>query len=359
MPLSRRAFLGTALAVAACGPGTAGSPRSEPAASAEGPLFPARVDERWGWIDRRGTMVIAPQWADAEPFAEGLAVVGTRRPREDGGVSWTETRQGFVDRTGRVAIPLRWDRATSFSEGLAAVQVKDRGWGFVDRTGAEVIAPQYEEAAPFSEGLAAVKRDGRTGLVDRTGRVVVPFRYDRAAWMLTLHEDRAVAWLAEPDRAGYVDRTGAMVIPPRWAYAQPFREGLALVQEELSDPVSFIDRDGRVVVRTDGVEGLSFCEGLAAVRRRDGWTYVDRTGATVIGPLPYRHVGAFADGRAAVARGDRWGFIDRTGREVIPTTWTGVSRFEHGLARMESGHLFRGLKLAWIDTAGRVVWQER
>jgi hypothetical protein len=222
-----------------------------------------------------------------------------------------------------------------------------------------VIAPQYEDAAPFSEGLAAVKRDGRTGLVDRTGRVVVPFRYDRAAWALTLHGDRGIAWLGEPDVAGYVDRTGAMVIPARYEHAQPFTEGLALVQEALSDGVSFIDRDGRVVVRTEGIEGLPFTEGLAAVRTRAGWTYVDRTGATVIGPLPYRRVGAFVEGRAGVARGDAWGFIDRSGREVIPTTWAGITRFEDGLARMESGHLFRGLKVAYIDRDGRVVWQER
>ena len=63
--------------------------------------------------------------------------------------------------------------------------------------------------------------------------------------------------------------------------------------------------------------------------------------------------------REGVARGSAWGYIDRTGREVIPTTRTGISRFEDGLARMESGSLFGGLRVEYIDRDGKVVWRAR
>ena len=327
---------------------------------ADGPLFPALTRGKSGYIDRSGRMVIAPQWDDAEPFADGLAAVGTRHVETDGGISTTVSREGWIDRNGRVVIGLRWDDAGPFAEGRARVKQGER-FGYVDRSGAVVVAPQYEDAANFSDGLAAVKRQGRTGFIDRDGKVVIPFRYLRAAWIASFHDGRACAFEGEweNDRAGYIDRTGAMVIPARYAWAQPFSEGLAIVHTTLDVPISVIDREGRTVIETNGTAALSFSEGLAAVKTAAGWTYIDRTGATIIGPLPYRHVGIFVDGRAAVCRGSAWGFIDRTGREVIPTTWTGVARFQDGLARMESGSLFGGLRVEYIDGDGKVVWRAR
>jgi len=327
---------------------------------ADGPLFPAPTRGKSGYIDRSGRMAIPPQWDDAEPFAEGLAAVGSRHVETDGGVSRTVSREGWIDRTGRVVIGLRWDDAGPFAGGRARVKEGER-YGYVDRTGAVVVPPQYEDAAPFSEDLAAVKRDGRTGFIDRDGKVVVPFRFLRAAWIASFHDGRACAFEGEweNDRAGYVDRTGAMVIPARYAWAQPFSEGLAIVRTTLDAPISVIDRNGRIVIETGGTDALSFSEGLAAVQTTAGWTYVDRSGATVIGPLPYRHVGVFVDGRAGVCRGNAWGFIDRSGREVIPTTWTGIARFQDGLARMESGSLFGGLRVEYVDREGKVVWRAR
>lgn len=331
------------------------------ATAADGPLFPAQTRGKSGYIDRGGRMAIEPQWDDAKPFVDGLAAVGNRHTETDGGVSRTISREGWIDRTGRVVIPLRWNDAGDFVEGRARVREGDR-WGFVDRTGAVVVEPQYDDAAPFSQGLAAVKRGDRIGFIDPSGAVVIPFTFTRAAWIASFKDDRACAFEgphADDDRAGYIDRTGRMVIPVQFAWAQPFSEGLAIVRKELSSPVTVIDRDGRTVIETGGLDALSFTEGLAAVRTDAGWTYIDTSGKTVIGPLPYRHVGVFVDGRAGVCRGSAWGFIDRTGREVIPTTWTGVSRFQDGLARMESGTLFGGLKAAYIDRDGTVVWRAR
>ena len=330
-------------------------------AAADGPLFPAPTRGKSGYIDRSGRMVVEPQWDDAEPFAGGLAAVGTRHVEADGGVSRTVSRQGWIDRTGRVVIPLTWDDAGDFVEGRARVKQGER-WGYVDRTGAVIVKPEYDDAAPFSEGLAAVKRDDRTGFIDPSGAVVVPFKFTRAAWIASFKDGRACAFEgahADDDRAGYIDRTGRMVIPAQFEWAQPFSEGLAIVRTTLSSPVTVIDRDGRTVIDTGGLDALSFSEGLAAVQTEAGWTYIDTSGKTVIGPLPYRHVGIFVDGRAGVCRGSAWGFIDRTGREVIPTTWTGIARFQDGLARMESGSLFGGLKVAYIDRDGKVVWRAR
>lgn len=112
---------------------------------------------RWGFVDRHGREVIAPQFEDVWGFREGLAAV------KQGG------RWGFVDSTGRVVIALQYDNALSFGEGRAAVQKNGR-WGFVDVSGREVITPRYDKVWPFEKGRAVVVSNGHHRRIDRNGQ---------------------------------------------------------------------------------------------------------------------------------------------------------------------------------------------
>lgn len=330
------------------------------------PLYPVRVSERWGYMNRGGKLVIRPQWDDAGAFEEGLAPVGHRETRTDGGVTQSVSHQGYIDEHGRIVIAERFQDASAFVKGLARVKVGDR-FGFIDRTGREVVPIVYEDAADFSEGLAAVKRDGKTGFVDEHGTIVIPCSYERAAWIASFKDGLACAFVADGnggDRAGYIDRTGRLVIEPRYFFAQPFAEGLALVQRN-GHPFQFIDRAGRSVIEVEAVNALSFAEGLAAVQVREpggelAWKYLDREGKPVLSGLRYRFCGVFQEGLAGIQdeKGRGWGFIDRSGRVVIAPEWTGISLFKQGLARMEIGSLFRGLGIVYLDRQGQVVWRE-
>lgn len=104
---------------------------------------------------------------DAWNFSEGLAVVKLNE------------KYGFVDKSGDVVIPIEYDKTALFSEGLAAVK-KDDKWGFIDKKGEVVIPFEYDSATFFSEGLAAVKKDGKYGFIDKKGDVGIGFRFDEA-----------------------------------------------------------------------------------------------------------------------------------------------------------------------------------
>ena len=77
-------------------------------------------------------------------------------------------RWGFVDKTGTLAINPQFDRAEAFSSGLAAFRLGGV-WGYVDATGKIVINPMFESAAPFANGLAVVELGGRYGFVNQDG----------------------------------------------------------------------------------------------------------------------------------------------------------------------------------------------
>src|SRR5262245_26129532 len=61
-------------------------------------------------------------------------------------------KTGFIDKKGQVVITPQFDAADVFSEGLALVSVGGK-YGFINTKGELVINPQFESANSFSEGM--------------------------------------------------------------------------------------------------------------------------------------------------------------------------------------------------------------
>lgn len=76
----------------------------------------------------------------------------------DGLVRFVENEKfGYKDKDGNVVIKAQYFEATDFSEGLACVKKgKSSAWGYIDTTGKMVIPASFKQAQPFHEGLAAV-----------------------------------------------------------------------------------------------------------------------------------------------------------------------------------------------------------
>ena len=79
-------------------------------------------------------------------------------------------KNGYIDITGKLVIPLIYDDALCFSEGRAAVSIKGK-WGFIDSTGKEVIPMKFYEVYSFHEGMAAVN-ESKFGFIDKDGKYV-------------------------------------------------------------------------------------------------------------------------------------------------------------------------------------------
>ena len=81
-------------------------------------LAPVQVDGRWGFIDKSSAMVaqMPPEVVFAEPLSDGLSLVtATVGP---------DTRKlGYVDKNGQWAVKPIWDEAEPFRDGLALVGI--------------------------------------------------------------------------------------------------------------------------------------------------------------------------------------------------------------------------------------------
>ncbi|GAB3150263.1 WG repeat-containing protein [Micromonospora sonneratiae] len=193
------------------------------------PRFNEKV-QRWGYLDPDGQQAVAPSYADAQPFRDGVAWV--RRPEVQ---TWE-----LIDETGELLIDSSsgYLGVGSFSDGVAWVTRDGTGtWIVIDKANKVVVATGYDDVRPFRRGVAAVCRDGGWGAIDKSGRVVLPTRYSGFSTALTDGRyldgftEEGLAIVETGGRKGVVDRSGRIVVPP----AHP-----ALVIH----PVAFLIGDG-------------------------------------------------------------------------------------------------------------------
>lgn len=166
------------------------------------------VEGKVGFIDLQGKIVIKPQFDrgtqcpnmfGGERFSEGLAAVNRD--------IW---ERGFIDRTGKWVIQPVYSCAQPFSEGLALIGVRDqRGlwrYGFIDKTGATIIKPEFSEALPFVGKLAFVN----VGMSE--DEAVLKALQDHQAGKSKAEIEKEL----ERNKAkhGYIDRTGKFVWNP-------------------------------------------------------------------------------------------------------------------------------------------------
>jgi hypothetical protein len=304
-------------------------------------LLPVAMEERHGFIDLNGRIVIPPRFENARGFFESRAAV-----RLNG-------RYGFIDRSGQFVISPRFDDAIAFREGLAQVRLGDL-WGFVGTDGQVVIQPQFQVTHWFSEGRAAVavQVDGRFGYIDKLGTYVIPPRYQ----MVSDFEDgRASAWM--DGKEFVIDKDGRPIA------GNPN----VLIPQKLRGKWGFTTPEGEVAVDFRFEAVYRFSEGLAAVQVGKRWGFIDESGQLVIATqfedacaktapdsgCGSPSIGSFKEGVAAVYEAGSWRFIDRSGRIAIPGHFSKVapSGFKNGVVSV------CGTKsCGYIDKTGRVIW---
>lgn len=320
-------------------------------------LIPVQIEEKWGYINSSGKIVIEPLFDRAMRFSEGLARVSVG------------LNEGFIDASGKFVIEAKYRCASDLSEGLIAVsKTCETPWGYLNPKAEMVIPESFMWAGKFRNGLAEV-------LVQRKGT-----------------ENLSVK--------GYIDKTGEFKIQPRFDFAEQFSDGLARFAVDAKDPNSssqtayfnkkaFMNKNGEPVTGFF-YNAEDFSEGLAAVEVKDKWGFIDKAGNIVIVPqfefvlreffegiafvecenektaaidrtgkfvteCVFDEAWGFSEGTSAVQINGKFGFIDKRGKFVIKPQFEMAESFYNGLAEI------RMVKDGWVHTGfinkkGKVVF---
>lgn len=268
---------------------------------------------RWGYADARQQWVIQPAWQQAEPFVDGLAIVGL----ED---AWGRMKYGAIDRSGKLVVPAVHDKLLATGGGLVRSESGHGGspartHRVFDARGQDLTPPGVDFVGLAADGMVRIWAGRRQGYMSTSGRLLVPPQYEQAS---DFREGRARVWLA--GKFGFIDKSGQLLVPARWDAAEDFSDGLALVSE-----------GGRQ-------------------------HFIDPRGQVVLTPPAEHRVGSFSHGRATLRAGRLYGFIDKSGSTVIEPQFSYARSFAHGLAFVSLPSTGGGGS-AYVDAKGRIVWR--
>jgi hypothetical protein len=266
--------------------------------------------EKRGYIDRSGKLITEVRYQTAKPYAEGLALVAEHDEYETGGY-------GFLDRAGKVAIPLALEQSGWFIEGLAPASRGGR-WGFIDPRGEWAIPPRYEASGYMMGERTVIVLDGKAGVIDRRGELVVPCEYERIVMLGQWFKGET-----EGERVRVHARTGELLFETDWEVIEEPRDGLMIIARSYAGPFGYMDERGRVVIEPRFGFAAPFSDGLAIVEDGGVWGIIDRSGKMLvrlgIRLRPSAGAGPFArNGLAWIEDLGSFGLVTREGKIVHP-----------------------------------------
>lgn len=141
-------------------------------------------------------------------------------------------KYGFIDSNGKVIIDFIYEDAKKFTEGLAAVK-KDGKYGFINKKGEEVIPFSYSYANPFEGEYASVhipnldseQEDNLIGIIDKKGDFVIAPVFDIISdynielnIVLAVKAQADFPSLDEQQLKGIYDLNGNLLYPDKYSF---------------------------------------------------------------------------------------------------------------------------------------------
>lgn len=217
-------------------------------------------------------------------------------------------KYGFMNTAGQVMIPGKYDFASFFQEGLAVVVNKEK-YGFVNKQGRLQIFCQFESASDFNNGLAIVEMNGKMGMIDRNGRYLFDCIYDD----LGVYSE-GVVYASVNDKYGYYNLEGEQVIPHQYDDAYDFHDGVAKVESEGNQ--SFINNSGEYIVPIVYEEIEPYHDTLYTFIEDGYYGIINHKAQIFVEPI-YTAIGTVNNGLAIASFQDRVVYLDTLGRMVI------------------------------------------
>lgn len=319
-------------------------------------LIPVATEEKFGYIDREGKIIINPQFAQALPFSDGKALIETIGDKD---------AFGYIDETGKIAINAQFKNATSFSEGIAwtvkesgapeAIDVngkvlfkiinaekvfnysegmacyciKDKEekklYGYLDKEGNTVIQPQFYKAGRFVEGMAIVKnKEGQYGYINKDGKIEINYQFDEAEEF-----ENKFAVVKSGDNYGVIGLDGKFVVNPQFSAIVLEPNGTMVIEQ--NGKAGWADKEGKIAINPQFDFAKRFLNNkIAPVKSGDKFGYINKEGKYEINPQ-FDDATPFNNGIALVKSNEKFGIIDNEGKYLVNPQFKAIDKYAMNL----------------------------
>lgn len=282
----------------------------------------------------------------------------------------TQGMMGYVNRrNGEQVIPFQYEADPEFClfhDGVTVVYYPEE---FEEERAGHLINEQGKPV-PLDDGIEIVfgaginsgrilvqdKATGLYGYIDTKGRLVIP-----AVYLNSYGFDADRAWVAfNETEQGVIDPDGNEIVPRNLIHGV-LRYDHEYAKASFTDGTDgWISMDGRMIdkVSTDAkpVQRSRFWEYAG---QKYYWYLTDEAGTLLSKKFwlfdSYQDY-YFHEGVSPVQNENGlWGYVNVDGQEVNPCQWDEAYPFDAGLALVS----YSDGKTAYIDHAGKIVWQEK
>lgn len=248
--------------------------------------------KNWEYIDTTGKTVITGPYEKAENFSEGFASVQIPHMLSAEVKSF---RKGYIDKKGKMVIQPEYLFLMPFKNGraIASLPAKPPTQNYykvvIDKTGKRLTKGDYYEITELGSGQLAVKLKGASSLAkpdDEWGILDAQYNLLPERYNTVPYGNRRLNSFSERGLWGYKDLSNKIIIPAKYSMASAFWEGLALVLDADNKKYGFIDETGKFVIKAQFEKAASFQNGTAIVSKKDDSGklisgVIDKTGKTV------------------------------------------------------------------------------
>jgi hypothetical protein len=217
---------------------------------------------------------------------------------------------GYINKKGEVVIPFQYQLAYGFSEGLAAVLNENSLYGYINIIGDLKIPYQYSYAGRFRNGHAVVLKNGKNHLINSNGEKTTE-EYIDMEWL----SDKYIA-CKQGGLYGIKDLSGKQIKAPFFSDYFPYTEGLAGVK--VQGKWGFMDENFNLVIKPKYMQKVdySFSEGFARFKQNNKVGLMDKSGNMVL-LAQYEDLGEFSNGLIAFQQNEKWGYINVKAEVII------------------------------------------
>lgn len=277
---------------------------------------------KYGFMNKKGKIVIKPKYDYVESFQNGLALVYK-------GPDYSNDKCGLINKKGKEILPVKYEEIKFLFGDLLAVKVGDKQgekWGIATKKGKEIVKPIYDyiDSVDKKLGLILARKDNKTVCLNKKGKEVfhllnLDFTYFNEGVILGKKDGK---WSFFPHKGKKVTKSGT--------YDEIFgyQEGFSGMSK--GEKRGFVTDKGKEVIEVgkyDGFgsysrEGLDFYfkNGYLLVIKgpygNEKWGIVDKNGKEILSPQ-YDRVNYFSEGIAAVKKGDVWLLVNEKGEELV------------------------------------------
>lgn len=332
-------------------------------------LFPACMNDNWGFIDLSGAIRIPFIYEEAKPGSSGFFPVKING-------QW-----GFLNYYGELVIQPIFDSVSAFSYGFCVVQ-KDSKKGLIDEKGRFILPIEYNTIQVSSlefGGLGGIRGgscakvtvDEKAGIFARDGRLLIPFEFDDIKRI-----SGGIAPVKKNSKWGFYDVIQGLIIPCMYdGVWSNFINDYAVVYNNDIPSTLLINKNGKTIIEGDYINILS--ENRFLIKRKGRFGVVDHLD-TLIAPFEFEDTSVrwsidiqtgLYNGACFVKKNNKWAVLSKSGTLLTEACFSktdypsGLDRidnapsFSNGIARVK-----KGVMEGFVDTYGQFavdpIWKE-